>query len=48
MASVPLLQKNARGSPEKAARRAATWPCSGWIVEVRGVQQRRRLFGHGA
>ena len=29
-ASVPLLQKNVRCSPESAARRAASCPCSGW------------------
>ncbi len=30
MASVPLLQKNARSSPVSALSRAASSPCSGW------------------
>ena len=45
MASVPLLQKNARCSPEKAAQAIGHLALERVVVEVRRVQQRRRLLG---
>ena len=41
---MPLLQKNARGSPDRFASRSASCPCSGWIEQVRGVDQRLGLL----
>ena len=44
-ASVPLLQKNARGSPDSAASLAASFRLQRMEVQVRRVQQLRGLRG---